>query len=143
MQSFGGRNSWVVPIADKNEFAFGSTGTATINLAQNIDTSQWVTAVLVTRIFTTPTFTGTLYVYCVNSFVGEDDPATIFTPINPTVNYVHRSSAITGGTQGGTLDVVSVNGPTPIGPQLRVFVEATTTVTGKVTLGVSLIGRPA
>ncbi|MFO0616874.1 MAG: hypothetical protein U0414_30040 [Polyangiaceae bacterium] len=143
MISAGGRSGWVVPIIDKNEFVFGSAGTVDINLAQSVDSSQWVTAVLVTRIFITPTFTGTLNVYTCNSFLAEDDPATLFGPAVPTTTYVHKSANITNATAAATLDVVAATGPAPIGPQLRVFLECTTTGAGKVTLGVTLVGRPA
>ncbi len=146
----GGGNGWVVPIADKNLFTFtGSTagGAIDVNLAQTINSTGWVSGVLVTRVFTAPTFsaTGTLNIYVVNSFVAPDDPATLFGPATPTTTFVSKSMNIISTTAAGVLDVVALNSA-PIGPSLRVFMEYSQGATaggGNVTLGIMLVGRPA
>lgn len=141
MQSFSRGSAWIVPIVDKSEFVFNNNtagGNTTVNLAQNVDSSQWVSAVLVTRIFSAPTFAGTLNVVVDNSFIAEDDPGTLFAGGN-----VITSSNFTTGTAALTLDVKQFG--TPIGPQLRVYLSYGTAAlgAGKVTLGVMLVGRPA
>jgi hypothetical protein len=94
--NFGGSgDAFVVSVVDKCQLTFGTAGTTDVNLAQNIPTARWVSGVLITRIFTAATFVGTLNIYVVNSFIGEDDPATIFGPVVPTTTFVAKSVNIT------------------------------------------------
>ncbi len=140
----GGAAGRVIPIIDKMNLAFGSLGPVDINLAQNVDTSDWVAGDLVTRAYSTATFDGTANVYVVNSYVGADDPATLFsTPVRvASDSFVARSADITSSNMtAGQVDIQPLSS-LPIGSSLRVFVEYNAgTTAGNVTIGVSLVAR--
>ncbi len=123
----GVSGGFVIPVLDKNQFTFtgqASGATIDINVAQNIDSTQWVVGTLFTRVYAQATYSSTanVVVWVVNSFIGSDDPATIFSPATVSSTFVAKSSAITSSTAAGILDVQPLN-QQPMGPFLRVFVE--------------------
>ncbi len=139
------RSRWYVPITDMNTYSFIATrtDTVTVDLAQTVDATGWRSGVLMTRVFGAPVGTGSLTVFVVNSFVGADEPTTLFGPATPTSTFVAQSTAITSATTTPQLDVIQLNAA-PIGPQLRVFLAYTDPAGGSrgvFTLGIALLGR--
>ncbi len=143
---FGARgNGYMVPLLAKTDFSFDArAGTIQdIPIATGVDSSAWVSAVLVVRIHARNAWTGTtptLTVFADNILLIPEEPDVIFAGTSPA------SIAITGASPTAA-GLLLAQFSTPIGPELRVrlnyTVAANQTSANTISLGIDLVGRPA
>jgi hypothetical protein len=138
-------DGYVVPIIAKTDFSFdGRAGGTTqdIPLAVGIDSSAWVSGVLVVRIHARNTWTGTatLSALVENIMLAPEEPDVIFAASTP----VASSTALGTTTPPGLILQAFA---APIGPMLRVRLNYVVTVAqsaaNTISLGIDLLGRPA
>jgi|JI10StandDraft_1071094.scaffolds.fasta_scaffold31602_3 hypothetical protein len=141
---------WTIPILDKCDHYFdGRIGSIQdITVAQIVNTSAWASAVIQARWYGSTSLSASAQISFVvqQAFVGEDDPGQFFTIANPLAGpNIALTTAFTAGTAVGSLETAAF--ANPIGPYVRVFLrfaQGATPAGGqqKITVGVSLIGRP-
>lgn len=145
-EAAGRGNGYVVPVIPKSDFSFDSHAAGAsqdIPLAVGIDSSAWVSGVLLVRVHAKATWSGTtnLAVLVENIQIVPEEPDVIFAVSGAPVATVN----IVSGTLAQSLNVAAFGAP--IGNMLRVRISYTCTVAqasaNTVSLGVDLVGRPA
>lgn len=140
----GSSGGYVVPVIPKTDMNInanaGGANSVVVTLAQGIDSTAWVSGVLVVRYHTRGTFTATNATVTVdNCSIVDDDPSVIFATGTP----ISTSTAFTSASPVPFLSVTALSAP--IGPQLRVLLNVNQGTVGNniFSLSVDLIGRPA
>ncbi|MBK8937610.1 MAG: hypothetical protein IPM79_08180 [Polyangiaceae bacterium] len=141
-----GAGGYLVPILAKTDFSYD--GRVNTNqdapVAVGVDSSAWVSAVLVVRLHAKNSWATSAQVQVLvdNVMIVPEEPDVVFASASPiaTVSFVQGSD----NAPALKLAVLSA----PIGPMLRVtvrWVQGTTaaTATQTVSLGIDLVGRPA
>lgn len=147
----GGRgDGYLIPVIPKSDFSFDArAGGATqdLPLAVGIDSSSWVSGVLVVRLHARNSWSGTttLNVIVDNIQLVPEEPDVVFVSSAVTPVATTGATPINGLTTVPSLILVPFT--TPIGSLLRVRLnyQCTAQQTGAntIALGVDLIGRPA
>ena len=145
-------NGYFVPVLPKTDFVFDGRVNSPVAaqefpVAVGIDSSSWVSAVLLVRVHAKlPTWLGvsSLTVNVDNIMLVPEEPDVIFAP-NPLAPIATSPNLGLTTVLPGSLYVV--NFTAPIGPQLRVRLSYLTTTAGAsantISLGIDLVGRPA
>lgn len=145
-EAAGRGDGYLVPVIPKTDFSFDSRAAGAsqdVPLAVGIDSSGWVSGVLLVRVHAKAAWTGTtnLAVLVENIQLVPEEPNVVFAAAGAAVATVN----IVSGTAAPSLNLTSFLAP--IGNMLRVRISYTCTVTqgsaNTVSLGVDLIGRPA
>ncbi len=143
--SAGRGNGYVTQVSAKSEFVFDprTTTPQDIPLAVGIDSSAWVSGVLVVRIMAKNSWSGTtpaLVVRVDNIMLAPEEPDVIY-----AASAAVASVTIDGGTAAPSLLIANL--AAPIGPMLRVrmnySVAAVQSGQNTISLGIDLVGRPA